>query len=58
MCRAPILDEDTNIQSPKLQPVFFQAPTWTSQGPNLIILKHQPLWLQPYLWYRLQPIVF
>lgn len=33
--RAPTLDEDTNLQSTRLQPVFFQAPNWTSRGSNL-----------------------
>ena len=34
--RALTLDEDTNLQSTRLQPVLFQAPTWTSQGSNPI----------------------
>ena len=52
--RAPTLDEDTNIQSTRLQPVLFQAPNWTSRGSNLVTLRDQPLGIQPYLWYKLQ----
>lgn len=55
MCRDPTLGEDTKLQSPWLQPIVFQAPTWTSQSSNLVTLRHQPLGLQPYLWRRLQP---
>ena len=56
MYRDPTLDEDTNLQFPRLQSVLCQAVTWTSQGTNLVNLRHQPLGLQPYLWYRLQPV--
>ena len=42
MCRAPTLDEYTNLQSPRLQPVLCQSPTWTSRGSNPIFPRHQP----------------
>jgi len=31
-CRAPTLDEDTNLQSTGLQPILCQALTWISRG--------------------------